>query len=286
MGLLDKADDISEKSAKATAEKKKPMKAKPAKAPKEVKPKKEPKAAKPKKERKPKREKVVSAERIDPDELDFATGLNRSLSWFVDVAVNFGLLFASLPMMMFDSAASGTPLYTWLLAVGGLAFFANTIFIPALTGRTMGHFVTRINFLDSRGGKPIFIHPIMNNLIGPLALMGFFMIAFQFQNLDEGGKAMTMFIIGCVTIIIFGTNFFIKRASEYNQGIFDLLFGCYLVKYVSTGSESSNWLFAKLENMGNFGDAWQAKIEARREKSDEKAAAKDESSNDESEDEK
>ena len=274
MGLLDKADNISEKVVKVTEKPKKEPKQ--AKAPKKPKAVKEPKQ---KKERKPKREKRVSGDVVKPEDMDFATGLNRSLSWFVDVAVNFGLFFASVPMMMFDSAASGTPLYTWLLAAGGLAFFANTILIPSLTGRTMGHFVTRINYHNSRGEKPIFIHSILNNLLGPLALLGFFMIAFQFQNLNEGGQAMTMFIIGCVAVAIFIANLFIKRASDYNQGMFDLLFGCYLVKYISTGEESSNWLFAKLENMGNFGDAWQAKIEARRDKSE------DESSTDDSEDE-
>ena len=279
MGLLDKADEIKETEAKAPVKaKKKEKPAKPKKA-KAVKPPKEPK---PKKERKPKKAKrAADVNNIDPEDMDMATGLNKSLSWFVDVTVNFGLFFACIPLMMFDSSASGTPIYTWLLAAGGFTFFANTILIPSITGRTMGHFVTRINYHNSRGVKPIFIHSIFNNLLGPLALAGFFMIAFQFQDLGEGSKPMIMFITGIVFVLLYSANIFIKRASEYSQGMFDLLFGCYLVKYESTGEESDNWLFAKLENMGNFGDAWQAKIESRREKSvDDEESESDESKDD------
>jgi len=56
------------------------------------------------------------------------------------------------------------------------------------------------------------------------------------------------------------------------QGLYDLLFRAYLVKYVPSEEEKATGIWARLENMGNFGDQLLAKQEERKaKKADQKA---------------
>ena len=65
------------------------------------------------------------------------------------------------------------------------------------------------------------------------------------------------------------------------QGLFDLAFGAFLVKYIPAEDEKATGIWARLENMGNFGDQLVKKTEERKAKKDTKDA--DSSSNETSE---
>ena len=70
------------------------------------------------------------------------------------------------------------------------------------------------------------------------------------------------------------------------QGLYDLAFRAYLVKYVPTEEEKASGIWARLENMGNFGDQLVKRQEERKaKKAAEKAAEKSESDDKEAEDE-
>jgi hypothetical protein len=56
------------------------------------------------------------------------------------------------------------------------------------------------------------------------------------------------------------------------QGLYDLLFRAYLVKYVPSEEEKATGIWARLENMGNFGDQLLAKQEERKAKKAEQKA--------------
>ena len=58
------------------------------------------------------------------------------------------------------------------------------------------------------------------------------------------------------------TNIFMKRSTEMNQGIYDLMFGSYYVKHVPTKEDKSGtgWM-AKFESMGDYGEKFQANRE-------------------------
>ncbi|MBQ70753.1 MAG: hypothetical protein CMA65_04610, partial [Euryarchaeota archaeon] len=59
---------------------------------------------------------------------------------------------------------------------------------------------------------------------------------------------------------------YLKNGSEMRQGLFDLLFGAFLVKYVPAEDEKATGIWARLENMGNFGDQLVKKTEERKAK--------------------
>ena len=64
-------------------------------------------------------------------------------------AWNFGVLIAAIFMMMSDTGV----ITTILLAVAFVMMLINVIILPLKTGRTLGHFVSRIKYVNSAGVK-------------------------------------------------------------------------------------------------------------------------------------
>ena len=262
MGLLDKSKDFdgTEETKVAVAN---PPKAEPkvAKAVKAAKPVKAAKAARQKKERKPRPSGL-------PEEFELAGKISRYTCWFINFAVNFGLIIASLPLLMFDSGGGGTGITTWMLIGAILAILLNAFILPIWAGRNVGQFVSRTKYVNSSGKKPLFIHSLMNSSLGLLSLLGLFLVFTLFQDIQDSTTSMVWFIVGAVFVILWFVNWSIKRNHEMNQGLFDLLFSSYLITHTPTGSETG-WL-ARLEGLGDFGDKYEKRVEAR----EAKAAAK------------
>ena len=81
-----------------------------------------------------------------------------------------------------------------------------------------------------------------------------------------------MFSLGTNFIILWFVDRFLRNGSEMGQGLYDLVFGAYLVKYVPSDDEKATGIWARLENMGNFGDQLLKRQEERKAKKEEKEA--------------
>ena len=291
MGLLDKANDAGSKTEKKPAAKAvakaKPVakavaKAKPVakavqKAPEPVavaEPKAK-KAKRAKKERKPRAARVSGL----PEGFEMANKLDRTMSWFVNFAWNFGVLFAALFMM-----ASDTGLVTTILIVVALVMMIlNVILLPFKTGRNLGQFVSRIKYVNSEGEKSTPIQGALSNSVGILALFGFLFIFVSTSNLgdkDAGVAPIIFTVIGAIFVILYIVNWQFAKASEYNQGLYDVMFGAYLVKHVPTAEEKSSGFWAKFESMGDYGDKFAASREAKKLAQEQEAAEKTEGGSD------
>lgn len=267
MGLLDKVDNLDEtKPAKAVAKKAVAKKAVAKKAtPKAAVAKKAtPKAAAAKKPRKEK------AERIRPTGLpegfELSGTMPRYIGWLINFAWNFGVLIGTMSVFAF-----GDPDMTIPFIGAALMIIINWLVIPIWLGRNIGEFVARTKYINSSGSKPNPVHAVLNNSLGFMFLIGFILIAVNLSDISSsGGK--TSVGIGFFLVIIWVVNFFLKKNSDYSQGMFDLLFSAYSVKHVSTGSETG-WL-AKFEGLGDLGDKFEKRQDSRREKAAKKAEAK------------
>lgn len=274
MGLLDKAGAASGgekkevKKAVAKAVPKAVAKAVPKavakEAPKSV-------AVKAKKAKSPKAAKARPISLADDYEL--ASTMNRRISWLVNFIVNFGVLFAAIFI-----AASDTGIITTILfATSGAVIIVNIIFIPMKFSRNIGQFVSRTKFVRGDGSNPFFLHGILVNSIGLASLIGIIFIATQFQKLtDENNtNAIILFSLGTIAVIIWFIDRFLRNGSEMGQGLFDLMFKAYLVKYVPSEDEKATGIWARLENMGNFGDQLVKRTEDRQAKKVAQKVSKD-----------
>ncbi len=276
MGLLDKAAASGSEDPKPKA--KAVAKAKPvAKAKAKAKPVKAQRAAKVKKERAPRARPMELS-----DDYELATKMNRRISSLVNFFINFGVLFAAL----FIASADTSIVTTILFAISGGIIILNAIFIPMKFSRNLGQFVSRTKYVRGDGTNPLFLHGILVNTAGLLSLVGLIMVATQFQNLSEADNtgAIISFSLGTIFIILWFVDRYLRNGSAMGQGLYDLAFRAYLVKYIPSDDEKATGIWARLENMGNFGDQLVKRQEERKAKKEsKKAEAEDGEADDESE---
>ena len=278
MGLLDKAGGASN-----TTEVKPKAKAKPvakAKAVAKAAPKAEPvtqaapqAVAKPAKQKKEKKARAPRPTGL-PEGYEISNKLDRTMSWFVNFGWNFGVLLAAIFMMAGDTSV----VTTILLIVSLVMIILNVIVLPIKTGRNLGQFVARIKYVNSLGEKANPFQGMLSNSVGILALFGLLFVTVSTSKLgdkDAGAGPIIWTSIGAIFIILYIVNWQFARASQYNQGLYDVLFGAYLVKHVPTKDEKASGFWAKFESMGAYGDKFAARREA-------KKVAKEEKENEES----
>ena len=213
------------------------------------------------------------------DEYELASKMNRRISSLVNFFINFGVLFAALFIATSDTGIVTTILFA---ASGGIIII-NAIFIDEIQSKPRPiRFAHQIRSLD--GSNPLFLHGILVNTSGLLALIGLIMVGTQFQNLSESDNtgAIISFALGTIFMILWFVDRYLRSGSAMGQGLYDLAFRAYLVKYVPTEEEKASGIWARLENMGNFGDQLVKRQEERKAKKelkkadDEEAAAETE----------
>ena len=273
MGLLDKvesSENESTKKAPAKAAKAvKVAKATPAKAAKVAK-------AAPAKAKKPKKEKTKKPRPAGlSDEFEIAQKLSRVISWWVNFVANFSLLIAGLFMSAFTGGQSGGLETTILLIVAILVWLFNAVFLPFYTGRNLGQYTSSTRYIRGDGSKPIFLHSLFVNNIGLLSLVGFIMLFTQVSAISDGDTTpIVMTSIGAIFMILWIVNWQFTRNSDLNQGLFDLMFGAYLVRYVPEEKATSGFR-ARLESMSQFGEKYAKRVEDRAKAREAKPVSKD-----------
>ena len=285
MGLLDKVES-NEKDATKKAPAKAAKVAKPAKAVKAV-PVADPAPAKAKKEKKAKVKKPRPAGLSG--EFEIAQKLSRVISWWVNFVANFAILIGALVMNVLTGGNSGGLENTILFVVAFLVLLFNAIFLPFYTGRNLGQYTSSTRYIRGDGSKPIFLHGLFVNNLGLLSLIGFILVFTQAGQIADGGTTpIVMTSVGAIFMILWVINWQFTRNSDLNQGLFDLMFGSYLVRYVPEEKATSGFR-ARLESMSQFGEKYAKRVEDRAKAREVKASEKEdseESSDEEAEDDK
>ena len=268
MGLLDKV----ESNEKGTAENTPAKAVKAAKVAKAA-----PVAAKtaPVKAKKEKKEKAKKARPAGlSSDFEIAPKLSRVISWWVNFVANFSILIAALFMSAFTGGQSGGLETTILFIVAILVWFFNAVFLPFYTGRNLGQYTSSTRYIRGDGTKPIFLHGLFVNNLGLMSLVGFIMLFTQVGQISDGGTApIVMTSIGAVFMILWIVNWQFSRNSDLNQGLFDLIFGSYLVRYVPEEKATSGFR-ARLESMSQFGEKYAKRVEERSKAREDKVSEK------------
>lgn len=270
MGLLDKVESNETKATKkAPAKAAKVAKAVPV-AEKATKATKAAKPAKAKKEKKPKVKKARPS--TLSSEFEIAPKLSRVISWWVNFLANFAVLIAALTMSALTGGSSGGLETTILFLIAIIVLFFNAIFLPIYTGRNLGQYTSSTRYIRGDGSKPLFLHSLFVNNIGLLCLVGFIMVFVQAGKISGGGTSpIVMTSIGAALMVLWVVNWQFSRNSEVDQGLFDLMFGAYLVRYVPEEKATSGFR-ARLESMSQFGEKYAKRVEERAKAREEKSA--------------
>ena len=244
MGLLEKAGKIKDddKPKKAVAKAKKATKAKKA-DPKPV------KAAKAKRSRKEKGERVPREARVMPDGFKMAGKASRFARRLVDFIVTYG---AFLGVLGAFSMIDGDFTYFWLGAFALMLF--NLVFLPYKTNRSVGMFLTRTRYVNSKGNHPVFIHQILGSLTALYVMLSIVLIGIGAA--ETGGANWTIISIGIVLALIVLSDYVVTKLRAANgetQSMYDAMFGCWFVVADRGEVESEGWM-ARLESLGDWGE--------------------------------
>jgi hypothetical protein len=222
---------------------------------------------------KPVKAKKVRTQRTTglPEGYELASKMNRSISWWVNIAVNFSVLTGALVL----TASNTSAITTYLFMLSGLMILTNVIVIPAKTGRTIGHFVSRTKFMTANGQKASVMHSILANTVGLFTLIGLILVLINMSDFDPKNYAsIAGLVIGVIFIVLWFVNRNFKKNSDMDQGLYDLLFNAYLVKHIPAEGEVSTGIWGRLENAGEWGDKIASRREDNIKKATKKAAAK------------
>lgn len=211
-----------------------------------------------------------------PENFEIATANARRIAWFTNFVVNLGPIFAFLFSVTILDA------FTTIFALVALiALVLNLVVVPVISGRTLGNFVSRTKNVNSSGNKPIFLHALLVYSTGIFALMGIIFLMVNVQSVlnTKGAEqiwASVFSILGVVFIVLYFVNVSFKNSSALKQGLYDTLFGAFLVKHVPVAGEETSGIIAKLESMGTYGDRYSKRQAEKKVKREEKAKAVEE----------
>jgi hypothetical protein len=211
-----------------------------------------------------------------PENFEIASANARRITWFTNFVVNLGPLFAFLfSVAILDAAGMITTLFA-LIALAALIM--NLVVVPVMSGRTLGNFVSRTKNVNSSGNKPIFLHALLVYSTGIFALMGVISLLINLQSVTntKGSEqiwASIFSLLGIAFIAVYFVNASFKSRSALKQGLYDTLFGAYLVKHVPVAGEESSGIIAKLESMGSYGDRYSKRQADKKIQREEKAKA-------------
>jgi len=208
-----------------------------------------------------------------PENFEIASANARRIAWFTNFVVNLGPLFAFLFSVTILDA------FTTIFALIALiALILNLVVVPVMSGRTLGNFVSRTKNVNSSGQKPIFLHALLVYSTGIFALTGVIFLLVNLQSVlgTKGSEqiwASIFSFLGIAFIAVYFVNASFKSRSALKQGLYDTLFGAYLVKHVPVAGEESSGIIAKLESMGSYGDRYSKRQADKKIQREEKAKA-------------
>ena len=248
MGLLEKAgkkkDEVKPKKAAKKAKKAEPKPAKQSKAEKAK--------AKPKRE---KRERKQRDPRVMPDDFQLAGRAAKGARRLVDVIVTYVGIIGLLVMM-----GTGSNFDPTLLVLGALITpVLNMIILPMKTNRTVGMFLTRTRFVNSKGNYPNWTHLLFSNLTTMFLLAGLAILMIGSAELSDPATksaGTTKLGFAAVILLIPIADYIVTKlrvANGQNQNMYDTIYGCWFVVAERTETEGSRWM-SRLESLGDWGE--------------------------------
>jgi len=255
MGLLEKAGKIKDddKPKKAVAKAKK-SKAKPVKAAKVKAVKAKPKPAKDVEKGVPKERKPRVA-RVMPDEFQLAGRAAKGAKSLVDFIISYSGIIALIAF-----TASGSFFDPTLFLLGAIIpLLLNMIILPMKTNRTVGMFLTRSRYVNSKGNHPHWTHLFLSNLTALFIMIGFALLAMGSGSLSDPSTkkaGINMLVMGGIILLIPLADYIVtklRKAAGQMQNMYDTIYGCWYVVAERAESGDNRWM-SRLESLGDWGE--------------------------------
>tara|TARA_B100000902_G_scaffold33115_1_gene39647 strand:- start:11824 stop:12627 length:804 start_codon:yes stop_codon:yes gene_type:complete len=249
MGLLEKAGNIQKEEEKPeTKVVPKPVEKVPPKA--ETKPKEKAKKVKkerPKKEKKPKAPRAPRVKKEIPDGFEAATKGQKFIRRSADFLVSYGWMIPLLAITAWGS--NFNPTIFMFLGIGLMAF--NLWFMPSYAGqRTVGNWVSRTRYVNTRGDSPFWAYLLVKGLTFPLVIIGIITIFTITSELPSSTGGQVFAAIGVLLIFPPLIDYIMYRLRG-DLGLWDTAFGGVWLVRTTKSKQTKGWL-KRLENISDW----------------------------------
>ena len=190
-----------------------------------------------------------------PDEFQLAGRASRGARTLVDFIVSYSGMVALIAF-----TATGTFFNPTLFLIGAiLPLLLNMIILPMKTNRTVGMFMTRSRYVNSKANHPHWTHLFFSNLTGLLIMIGIGALLMGTANLtDPSTKAAgtRSIVIAGVFLLIPLADYVVtklRKANGQNQNMYDAIYGCWYVVSERAETGENRWM-SRLESLGDWGE--------------------------------
>ena len=250
MGLLEKAGKIqSEDEAVPAAEDDAPATVVlPDPEPVKEKPAKKSRLRREKKAKKATREKKVRTPRVMPDGFEAASTGQTLLRRIIDFLVSYGW---SIPLIAFTAWGSDfQPTFFVYIGLGCIGL--NLVVVPRSSGRTIGNWISRTIYVNTRGNHPFYAYSAFKGLSFIFVMGGLFaLFTFTSQGMPESDIGKISTVAGILLFIPPLIDWAMKRFGSSDQALWETLFGgVWLVK--TTKSKDAKGFWKRLESIADY----------------------------------
>ncbi|MBV43677.1 MAG: RDD family protein [Candidatus Thalassarchaeaceae archaeon] len=140
---------------------------------------------------------------------------------------------------------------TYFIILGMLLMSFNLIFMPRSTGRTVGNWISRTTYVNSKGTAPNPSYLLIKGFTFVAVLIGMTMLASSTATGWGETSGQIQLAIGLVLLLPPMLDYVFFRFKRDNMGLWDTLFGgVWLVRTTKT-AEAKGWL-KRLEQLGDY----------------------------------
>ncbi len=250
MGLLEKAGQIdSQKSPEVVAPE--PVTVT---EPEPVAP--EPEPVKPKKARRKERRQKKSRQRKArapkelPEGFEAGTRGQIAVRRLSDFAVSWGWC---VPLVVVSAWGSWFD-PTYFVVLGLLLIGFNLGFMPYSTGRTVGNWVSRTTYVNSKSERPHQSYLLFKGLTFPLVLIGIMLLLTATSTGLGEAKGQVFLAFGLLMVIPPFLDYLFYRFKKDDLGLWDTLYGGVWMVRTTKTAEAKGWL-KRLEQLGDYSDS-------------------------------
>tara|TARA_B100000929_G_scaffold226945_1_gene183242 strand:+ start:1127 stop:1945 length:819 start_codon:yes stop_codon:yes gene_type:complete len=182
-----------------------------------------------------------------PEGFEEVTSGQRIIRRVSDFVVSYGWCVPIVAIFAWGSNFDPT----YFIILGILLVSFNLIFMPRSTGRTVGNWISRTTYVNSKGAAPNPYYLLIKGLTFVAVLIGMTMLATSTSTGWGETSGQIQLAIGLVLLSPPMLDYIFFRFKRDNMGLWDTIFGgVWLVRTTKT-AEAKGWL-KRLEQLGDY----------------------------------
>jgi hypothetical protein len=128
----------------------------------------------------------------------------------------------------------------------------NLVIVPRNSGRTIGNWVSRTSYVNTRGNSPFYAYPALKGLTFIFVMLGLFTVfSFTSQGMPESDLGKVGTIGGMLVLLPPLVDWLMNRFGSSDQGLWETLFGgVWLVRTTKTDDAKGFW--KRLESIADY----------------------------------